>query len=87
MKDIGDVVVYGAPWCGDCIRSESLLDKLNIKYEKINIDEKPEVQDYIRNLQNGARRIPTILFQDGSFLVEPSDNELSKKIKKIENKN
>ncbi|MDQ7809577.1 hypothetical protein Q5425_38130 [Amycolatopsis sp. A133] len=31
----------------------------------------------VRELQDGARRIPTIVWEDGSFLVEPSDAELS----------
>ena len=83
MKDIGELIVYGAPWCGDCVRSEALLDSLDIKYEKIDIDKAPEVQDYIKEKQNGLRKIPHIVFEDESFLVEPTDEELKNKIKKI----
>ena len=68
------ITVYGAPWCGDCIRSEALLDNLNIEYTKVNIDENHEVEGLLRKLQNGKRKIPTIVFDDGSFLVEPSDD-------------
>ncbi len=74
------ITVYGASWCGDCIRSEALLDNLNIDYTKVNIDENPEVEGLLNKLQNGKRKIPTIVFDDGSFLVEPSDEELRKKI-------
>ena len=83
MKDIGELIVYGAPWCGDCVRSEALLDSLDIKYEKIDIDKVPEVQDYIKEKQNGLRKIPHIVFEDGSFLVEPTDEELKNKIQEI----
>ena len=83
MKDIGELIVYGAPWCGDCVRSEALLDRLKIKYEKIDIDKEPEVQDYIKEKQNGVRKIPHIVFEDGSFLVEPTDEELKNKIQEI----
>lgn len=83
MKDVGNIVVYGAPWCGDCIRSEALLNRLDIKYKKVDIDQKPEAQDYIRKLQKGLRRIPLILFEDDSFLVEPSDEELALKIEEL----
>ena len=83
MKDLGNIVVYGAPWCGDCIRSESLLNRLDIKYKKVDIDQEPEVQDYIRKLQNGLRKIHLIVFEDHSFLVEPSDEELTLKIEEL----
>ncbi len=83
MRDVGELIVYGAPWCGDCVRSEALLDRLRIKYKKIDIDKEPEVQDYIKKKQNGLRKIPHIAFEDGSFLVEPTDVELEKKINEI----
>ena len=63
---------YTTDWCGDCIRSKALLNKLNIQFEEINVDEDKEANEYITNLQNNQRRIPTIVFEDGSFLVEPS---------------
>ena len=80
MKDIGEIVVYGAPWCGDCLRSEALIDSLNILYKKVDIDKQREVEQYIKEKQNGLRKIPHIVFEDESFLVEPSDEELMNKI-------
>ena len=62
MKDIGSIVVYGAPWCGDCIRSENVLNRMDIEYKKIDIDENPEVEGYIRKIQKGSRKIPLIVF-------------------------
>ena len=52
-------------------------------YEKIDIDKEPEVQDYIKEKQNGVRKIPHVVFEDGSFLVEPTDEELKNKIQEI----
>lgn len=83
MKDIGSVVVYGAPWCGDCIRSENVLNRMNIEYEKIDIDENPEVEGYIRKIQKGSRKIPLIVFGDKSFLIEPSDEDLTSKLEEL----
>ena len=59
------------------------MDSLDIKYEKIDIDKAPEVQDYIKEKQNGLRKIPHIVFEDESFLVEPTDEELKNKIQEI----
>ena len=74
---------YTTDWCGDCIRSKALLNKLNIQFEEINVDEDKEANEYITNLQNNQRRIPTIVFEDGSFLVEPSDPELHSKLEQL----
>jgi glutaredoxin len=74
---------YTTDWWGDCIRSKALLNKLNIQFEEINVDEDKEANEYITNLQNNQRRIPTIVFEDGSFLVEPSDPELHSKLEQL----
>jgi glutaredoxin len=74
---------YTTDWCGDCIRSKALLNKLNIQFEEINVDEDKEANEYITNLQNNQRRIPTIVFEDGSFLVEPTDPELHSKLEQL----
>ena len=33
------IIIYGADWCGDCIRAERFLDRFGISYQKINIDQ------------------------------------------------
>ena len=70
---------YTTDWCGDCIRSKALLKKLNIVFNEINVDTNLEANEYIKSLQVNQRRIPTIVFDDGSFLVEPSDIDLENK--------
>ena len=75
-----EIKFYTTQWCGDCVRSKALLNKLNVTFEEIDIDVNKEAYEFVKNLQNTKPRIPTILFDDGSFLVEPSDEELRKKI-------
>ena len=74
---------YTTDWCGDCIRSKALLNKLNIVFNEINVDTNLEANEYIKSLQVNQRRIPTIVFDDGSFLVEPSDIDLENKLKEL----
>ena len=66
---------YTTDWCGDCVRSKALLKKLNLNFNEAN--------EYIKSLQANQRRIPTIVFDDGSFLVEPSDIDLENKLKEL----
>ncbi len=74
------IIVYGTDWCGDCFRTRQLLKKYSITYTFINIDRDKEAEKYVLTTNNGMRRVPTIIFEDGTILVEPSDKELAKKL-------
>tara|TARA_Y100001936_G_scaffold202197_1_gene204730 strand:- start:724 stop:972 length:249 start_codon:yes stop_codon:yes gene_type:complete len=75
---------YTTDWCGDCVRSKALLNKLNVEFNEINVDLNEKANEYIKSLQVNQRRIPTIVFEDGSFLVEPSDVDLENKLKDLD---
>ncbi len=74
------VKVYGAPWCPDCRRSKQFLGEMRVAYEWIDIDQDPAGADEVRAKNDGKQIIPTIVFDDGSFLVEPSNDELARKL-------
>jgi glutaredoxin-like protein len=74
------IIVYGADWCGDCRRSKRFLDAQNIPYTWIDIDQNKEAGAFVQEKNNGIRIIPTIIFEDGSFLAEPTDEELASKL-------
>jgi mycoredoxin len=71
------LTVYGASWCPDVKRSRALLDREGVEYSYVDVEADADAERRVRELQDGARRIPTIVWEDGSFLVEPSDAELS----------
>jgi mycoredoxin len=75
------IVMYGTKWCGDCIRSKRVLEKLGIPYKYIDIEGDQEAVAYVLTVNKGHRAVPTITFPDGSVLVEPSDPELEEKLK------
>jgi len=77
---MNNIKLYSTEWCGDCVRSKKLLEKLGITYEEIDIDFNKEAYKKVSELQNRKPRIPTIVFDDGSYLVEPTDVELLEKI-------
>jgi thioredoxin reductase (NADPH) len=78
----GDKIkVYGAPWCGDCRRSKDYLDANKVPYEWIDVDQDPAGKAYVRKVNQNKLIIPTIVFPDGSVLVEPGNAELARKLK------
>ncbi len=44
------------------------------------IDEDEDAASFVRAKNGGAQIIPTVVFGDGSFLVEPSNDELARKL-------
>ncbi|HAE83952.1 MAG TPA: pyridine nucleotide-disulfide oxidoreductase, partial [Ktedonobacter sp.] len=75
-----NIKLYGTNWCSDCKRSKKFLGEQRIHYEYINIEEDMDGQAYLQKVQNGGLSIPTIVFEDGSLLIEPSNAELASKL-------
>jgi mycoredoxin len=74
------VIVYGTTWCGDTIRTRSYLDQNHIPYQWIDIDKDIDGRNFVESTNNGHRSVPTLVFSDGSILVEPSSAALAKKL-------
>lgn len=74
------IVVYGTAWCGDCRRAKKLLERRGIDYAWVDVEEQKGAKEELLRLNGGARRVPTLLFPDGSVLVEPSNAELGAKL-------
>ncbi|TMC39491.1 MAG: pyridine nucleotide-disulfide oxidoreductase [Chloroflexi bacterium] len=72
--------LYGTNWCSDCKRSKKFLGEQRIHYDYINIEEDAKGQAYVQKVQNGGLSIPTIVFGDGSILIEPSNAQLAAKL-------
>jgi mycoredoxin len=77
-----EIIVYGTNWCGDTRRARRFLDENNISYHWIDIDQDKEARKYVEEVNHGYRSVPTIIFPDGSMLVEPSTTQLAQKFGK-----
>lgn len=73
------ITMFGAGWCSDCRRSKALLDSTGVDYDYIDLVEHEEEAATAESI-SGRKSIPVIVFPDGSFLVEPSNEELSAKL-------
>ena len=74
------VTVYGAYWCPDCRRAKKFLGEQFVPYRWVDIEQDKQGEEYVLQRNSGKRIIPTIVFEDDSFLVEPSNTELAKKL-------
>ena len=75
-----NLTVYGAHWCPDCRRAKKFLGEQLIHFDWVDIEKDADARAYVEKLNNGKRIIPTIVFTDGSILVEPSNAQLAQKL-------
>ena len=73
MKNDVNIKIYGTDWCSDCTRAKTFLDKYQVEYNWFNIELDKELQDYVREMNNGKQIVPTIVFDDESYASDRID--------------
>jgi mycoredoxin len=74
------ITIYGTWWCGDCAWVKRYFDKKQIRYMWVDIDKDLDAEKFVLATNQGMRSVPTIVFPDGSILVEPGISELENKL-------
>jgi thioredoxin reductase (NADPH) len=72
--------MYGTAWCQDCKRAKQFFGEHRIGYTFIDVDEDADGLRIVEQHNGGKHVIPTIVFADGSVLVEPSNVALAAKL-------
>jgi glutaredoxin 3 len=55
--------MYTQEWCGYCRRAKSLLDRKNLAFREISLDEDPKVREEMIH-RSGRRTVPQIFIGD-----------------------
>ena len=63
-----EVIVYSAPWCGDCYRAKRFLARHHIAFKEINIEEDSGAAEEVMR-RTGKRAVPQFVI-DGEW-VQP----------------
>jgi thioredoxin reductase (NADPH) len=75
-----NLTVYGATWCSDCKRAKKFLGEQRVHYNWVDVEQDADGLALVERINKGKRIIPTIVFDDDSMLVEPSNAELASKL-------
>jgi len=78
-RNPAQIVMYTTQYCSDCRRAKAFFDANGIPYVPISIEGNHEATEFVMRMNNGYKSVPTIIFPDGSVLVEPSWQELKEK--------
>jgi mycoredoxin len=66
------LTMYSTTWCGYCHRLKSQLDRAGISYEVVDIERNPAAAEFVMSVNGGNQTVPTLRFDDGSALTNPS---------------
>ncbi len=76
-----NIVFYTKFWCPDCRRARAVLDRSNVHYQTVDVENDRQADFFIRQVNRGCCSVPTIIFPDGDILVEPTESELTEKLR------
>lgn len=74
------LTMFTTSWCGYCHRLKSLLDRAGIEYVVVDIELQPEGAALVERANAGNRTVPTLLFDDGSTLTNPSLGQVRERL-------
>ena len=66
------VTMYSTTWCGYCARLKKGLEREGIEYSEVNIEQDEAAAELVQSVNGGNRTVPTLFFEDGSALTNPS---------------
>jgi mycoredoxin len=74
------ITMYTTPWCGYCHRLKGQLDREGIAYDIVDIEAEPGAAQVVEQVNNGNQTVPTLVFDDGSALTNPSMVQIKAKL-------
>ncbi len=74
------ITVMGSSWCSDCKRAKRFLGDQQVEYRWVDVEQDEQARKFVEDHNDGKTIIPTIAFDDGTILVEPSNAQLAQKL-------
>jgi len=74
------IIMYSADWCSDCVSAKKFLDDQGVTYKYIDINNNPEAIEFVKQINNGKRIIPTFVVDDKTY-TNPGISKLSEIIR------
>jgi mycoredoxin len=74
------VTVYSTPWCGYCHRLAGQMKREGIAFTTVDIEQDPEAAAVVEKLNGGNQTVPTVVFDDGTALTNPTLAQVKQKL-------
>lgn len=77
------LTMYTTTWCGFCRRLKGQLARVGIEITEVNIEQDAEAAKFVMGVNGGNQTVPTLLFPDGSTLVNPSAQQVQARLAEL----
>jgi mycoredoxin len=68
----GQLIMYTTSWCGYCRNLKKQLNRVGIEVAEVDIEHDAAAAEYVMSVNGGNQTVPTVVFPDGTTLVNPS---------------
>jgi len=76
--------MYSTPWCGYCHRLKKQLEREGIGFDLVDIEQHPQAAEVVESANNGNQTVPTLVFEDGTAMTNPSVAQVRDKVEELE---
>jgi mycoredoxin len=80
MSSTMSFTMYSTAWCGYCHRLKRILERDGITFVDVDIEVEPAAAALVRSINAGNEIVPTLVFEDGSAMTNPSVDEIRAKL-------
>jgi len=77
---MAQLTMYSTQWCGYCQRLKAQLGREGITYTEIDIEHDAEAAALVEKVNGGNRTVPTVVYEDGSVVTNPSLGQVKEKL-------
>ena len=74
------MTMYTTTWCGYCARLKSGLQREGIEWNEVDIEHTEGAAEVVMSANGGNRTVPTVVFEDGTALTNPSVAQVKEKL-------
>ena len=77
------LTMYTTQWCGFCKRLKAQLGRAGVEITEVDIERDPAAAEFVMNVNGGNQTVPTMLFADGSTMVNPSAAQVQARLAEL----
>ena len=77
------LTMYTTQWCGFCKRLKAQLNRAGVQVNEVDIERDQAAAEFVMSVNGGNQTVPTLLFADGSTLVNPSAAQVQARLAEL----
>jgi mycoredoxin len=78
------LTVYSTSWCGYCRRLKAQLEREDIQFTVVDIEQDPASAEYVMSVNDGNQTVPTVRFPDGTALTNPTIAQVKQQLATVD---